>query len=148
MEERVSLITLGVADVARATAFYEALGWCRAPGSQPEITFFQLAGQALALYPRTMMEADLGHPLQGNGAVALAQNLRSREEVERLYDDALNAGATPLRSPYETEWGGYVAYVADPDGHAWEFAHVPMFPLAADGTLTLPGAAGVADTAD
>ena len=148
MEQRVSLITLGVDDVARAPAFYEALGWRRAAESQAEISFFQLAGQALALYARSAMEADLGRPLDGPGAVALAQNLRSREEVEKLYEKALSAGATALRSPYETEWGGYIAYVADPDGHAWEFAHVPMFPLAADGTLTLPGAAGPADAAD
>lgn len=148
MEQRVSLITLGVADVARAAAFYEALGWRRAAESQDEIAFFQLAGQALALYARTMMERDLGHPLTGTGAVALAQNLRSRDDVDALYARAVDAGATPLRSPYETEWGGYVAHVADPDGHAWEFAHVPMFPLAADGTLTLPGAAGTADQPD
>ena len=144
MDQRVSLITLGVADIARATAFYEALGWRRAAESMPEITFFQLHGQVLALYHVADMERDIGRPAQVGGSVALAQNLRSREEVDEAYEMALSAGAEPLRSPYETEWGGYVAYVADPDGHTWEFAHVPMFPLAADGSLTLPGAAGAA----
>lgn len=148
MDQRVSLITLGVDDLARATAFYEALGWRRAGESQAEITFFQLAGQALALYPRTLMAEDLGRAVEVGGSVALAQNLRAREDVDRLFAHAVSAGAKPLRMPYETEWGGYVAYVADPDGHAWEFAHVPMFPLAADGTLTLPGAAGPAQSDD
>ena len=69
----------------------------------------------------------------------------SPEAVDRLFAEAVSAGAKPLRMPYETEWGGYVAYLADPDGHIWEFAYVPMFPLAADGTLTLPGAADATD---
>ncbi|HUF86891.1 MAG TPA: VOC family protein [Thermohalobaculum sp.] len=141
MDQRVSLITLGVADIARASAFYEALGWQRAAESLDEIAFFQLAGQVLALYPRKLMAEDLGRDLgDGPGAVALAQNLRERAAVDRLFAEAVSAGAAPLRLPHETPWGGYVAYVADPDGHAWEFAHVPMFPLDADGTLTLPSA--------
>jgi predicted lactoylglutathione lyase len=141
MEQRVSLITLGVADVARAAAFYEALGWQRAAESQAEIAFFQLKGQVLALYPRVNMAEDMACSTDGPGAVALAQNLKSREAVDRAFADAISAGAKPLRTPYETPWGGYVAYVADPDGHPWEFAHVPAFPLAPDGTLTLPSAA-------
>lgn len=150
MEQRVSLITLGVGDVARAAAFYEALGWRRAAESLDEIAFFQLRGQVLALYGRAMMAEDLGREPgddsgDGPGAVALAQNLDSREAVDRLFADAVSAGATPLRLPHETPWGGYVAYVADPDGHAWEFAYVPMFPLAADGSLTLPSAEAAAD---
>lgn len=141
MEQRVSLITLGVSDIARAAAFYEALGWRRAAESLDEIAFFQLRGQALALYPRDMMAEDLGRDVgDGPGAVALAQNLPDRAAVDRLFAEAVSAGATPLRLPHETPWGGYVAYIADPDGHAWEFAHVPAFPLNADGTLTLPSA--------
>jgi catechol 2,3-dioxygenase-like lactoylglutathione lyase family enzyme len=141
MDQRVSLITLGVADVARATAFYESLGWRRAGESLDEISFFQLAGQALALYPREMMAEDLGRDHEpGPGAIALAQNLRLRSDVDRLFAEAVSAGAEPLKLPHDTPWGGYIAYVADPDGHAWEFAHVPMFALAADGTLTLPSA--------
>jgi predicted lactoylglutathione lyase len=143
MDQRVSLITLGVADVARASAFYEALGWTRAGESMEEISFFQLAGQVLALYPRTMMAEDLGiEPGEGPGSVALAQNVRLRSDVDRLFGEAVSAGAKPLKMPYDTPWGGYVAYVADPDGHAWEFAHVPMFPLATDGGLTLPSEEG------
>jgi predicted lactoylglutathione lyase len=143
MDQRVSLITLGVADVARASAFYEALGWTRAGESMEEISFFQLAGQVLALYPRTMMAEDLGiEPGEGPGSVALAQNVRLRSDVDRLFGEAVSAGAKPLKMPYDTPWGGYVAYVADPDGHAWEFAHVPMFPLAPDGGLTLPSEEG------
>lgn len=142
MDQRVSLITLGVAEVPRAAAFYEALGWKRAAESLDEIAFFQLAGQALALYPREMMAEDLGREAgDGPGAMALAQNLADRAGVDRLFAEAVSAGATPLRMPHETPWGGYVAYIADPDGHAWEFAHVPAFPLNADGTLTLPSAA-------
>lgn len=144
MDQRVSLITLGVADVARATAFYESLGWRRAGESLAEISFFQLAGQVLALYPRAMMAEDLGRdPGGGSSAVTLAQNLPLRSDVDRLFGEAVSAGATPLRLPHETPWGGYVAYVADPDGHAWEFAHVPMFPLGPDGSLTLPSAAAL-----
>jgi predicted lactoylglutathione lyase len=139
MDQRVSLITLGVANIERSTAFYEALGWQRAAESMAEITFFQLAGQVLAVYPRALMAEDLGRePGNGPGAIALAQNLDTRDAVDRLFAEAVSAGATPLKLPYDTAWGGYVAYVADPDGHAWEFAHVPMFPLAADGSLTLP----------
>ena len=139
MEQRVSLITLGVADIARSTAFYESLGWRRAGESMEEIAFFQLAGQVLALYPREHMAEDLGRePGDGPGSVALAQNVRLRSDVDRLFAEWISAGATPLRMPDDTPWGGYVAYVADPDGHPWEFAHVPMFPLAADGSLTLP----------
>jgi predicted lactoylglutathione lyase len=141
MEQRVSLITLGVADLARATRFYESLGWQRAGESLDEITFFQLAGQVLALYPREMMAEDLDHEIGDSpGSVALSQNVRLRSDVDRLFAEAVSAGATPLRMPFDTPWGGYVAYVADPDGHVWEFAHVPMFPLAEDGTLTLPSA--------
>jgi uncharacterized protein len=141
MEQRVSLITLGVADVARSAAFYERLGWRRTAESQAEIAFFQLGGQVLALYLRANMAEDMGCPVEGVGSVVLAQNLSTREEVDRAFAHAISAGAKALRTPYETPWGGYVAYVADPDGHPWEFAHVPAFPLAPDGTLTLPSAA-------
>jgi hypothetical protein len=139
MDQRVSLITLGVDSIERTSAFYQALGWQRAGESMDEIAFFQLSGMVLALYPRALMAEDLGRALgDGAGSMALAQNLDTREAVDRLFAEAVSAGATPLKLPYDTPWGGYVAYVADPDGHAWEFAHVPMFPLAADGSLTLP----------
>jgi predicted lactoylglutathione lyase len=145
MDQRVSLITLGVADVARATAFYESLGWSRAGESMEEISFFQLDGQVLALYARKMMDEDLGRDPEaepGTGSVALAQNVALRSDVDRLFGEAVSAGATPLKLPHDTPWGGYVGYVADPDGNAWEFAHVPMFPLGPGGSLTLPSASG------
>ena len=146
MDQRVSLITLGVENIERTTAFYEALGWQRAGESMDEIAFFQLGGLVLALYPKALMAEDLGRDLgDGTGSMALAQNLDTREAVDRLFAEAVSAGATPLKLPYDTPWGGYVAYVSDPDGHAWEFAHVPMFPLAADGSLTLPSVGGGTD---
>jgi len=150
MDQRVSLITLGVADVARATEFYVSLGWQHAGESLDEISFFQLSGQVLALYPRAMMAEDLGRdpaerPDPGSVSFALAQNVRLRSDVDRLFGEAVSAGATPLKLPHETPWGGYVAYVADPDGHPWEFAHVPMFPLGPDGSLTLPSSTAEED---
>lgn len=144
MDARISLITLGVDDLDRAARFYEQLGWQRAAESQDEVAFFQLAGQVLALYSRADLSADLGIPVTGAGSVTLAQNFRGREGVDRAYAEAVSAGAKPLRTPYETGWGGYVAYIADPDGHVWEFAHNPAFPLGEDATLTLPSMTGLA----
>lgn len=138
MESRISLITLGVDNLDLAVRFYERIGWHRAAESQDEVTFFQLAGQVLALYPGVNLAADLGIPVTRGASVTLAQNLNGREEVDHAYAEAVLAGAKPLRTPYETGWGGYVAYIADPDGHIWEFAHNPAFPLADDATLTLP----------
>ena len=138
MDARISLITLGVDDLDRATRFYERLGWQRATESQGEVTFFQLAGQVLALYPRASLAADLGIPVPGAGSVTLAQNFHNGEAVDRAYAEAVSAGAKPLRTPYETGWDDYVAYIADPDGHVWEFAHNPAFPPGDDATLTLP----------
>lgn len=145
MEARISLITLGVDDLERATQFYERLGWKRAAESQAEVAFFQLAGQVLALYPRASLSADLGIPVTGAGSVTLAQNFRSREEVDDASAEAVSAGAKALRTPYDTGWGGYIAYIADPDGHVWEFAHNPAFPLGDDATLTLPSMTGSAE---
>src|SRR5690625_1060418 len=144
MDARISLFTLGVDDLGRATRFYERLGWQRAAESQPEVAFFQLAHQVLALYPRANLAADLGIAVAGAGSVTLAQNFHDREAVDRAYAEAVSAGAKALRTPYETGWGGYVAYIADPEGHVWEFAHNPAFPLGDDATLTLPSMTGSA----
>jgi predicted lactoylglutathione lyase len=140
---RISLVTLGVDDMGRARAFYEALGWRAAALSTDEIVFYQLAGQALALYPRAALAADMrrGGLAAGSGAVTLAQNVASEEAVDALFAEMTVAGGAPLRAPEAAAWGGYVAYVADPDGHVWEIAHAPMLPLAEDGSLTLPGEA-------
>ena len=140
MEQRVSLITLGVADLSRSRAFYEALGW-RGQEVQ-ETVFFQAGGLALVLWGRAKLAADSGvpdRPADGSfDGIALAHNLRSREEVDELVDAAERAGATITRPPAETSYGGYAACFADPDGHIWEIAHNPGFTLAEDGTLQLP----------
>jgi uncharacterized protein len=140
MEQRISLITLGVADLSRSRAFYEALGW-RGQEVQ-ETVFFQAGGLALVLWGRAKLAADSGvpdRPADGSfDGIALAHNLRSREEVDELVDAAERAGATITRPPAETSYGGYAACFADPDGHIWEIAHNPGFTLAEDGTLQLP----------
>ncbi len=142
LEQRVSLITLGVADLARARAFYGALGWREAGESAEGIAFYQLPGQALALYPLADLARDQGRALTpGSGGVTLAQNVASAAAVDALMAEAVAAGASALVQPAPTDWGGYVGYFADPDGHVWEVAHAPMFPLGPDGTLTLPSAA-------
>ena len=144
MDQRVSLITLGVADLDRAGAYYAALGWRKAVESQPGISFYQLQGQVLGLFPLAELARDQGREGAelGLGAMALAHNLSNPEDVDRAYSEALAAGATGLKPPQKVFWGGYSCYVADPDGHVWEYAHNPFFPLVEDGSLTLPSCAG------
>lgn len=138
MEQRISLVTLGVADVARARTFYERLGW---RGQEVEETvFFQAGGLALVLWGRAALAADCGLPDEGRtfGGVALAHNVRSRTEVDAALAAARDAGATITRPAAETFYGGYAGVFTDPDGHAWEIAHNPGFTLAEDGSLVLP----------
>ena len=139
MEQRVSLITLGVRDIKRSREFYEALGW---QGQETEETvFFQAGGMAIVLWHEDKLADDAGLPERTAGefrGVALAQNVRSRHEVDQAMAAAEEAGATVTRSPAETVYGGYAGYFTDPDGHAWEVAHNPGFTLEADGALTLP----------
>ncbi|MFJ8667725.1 VOC family protein [Streptomyces sp. NPDC093600] len=139
MEQRISLITLGVTDLARARAFYESLGW---RGQEVEETvFFQAGGLGLVLWGRDKLAADCGvpaTPTDGFGGIALAHNVRSPAEVDALLTAAHQAGATVTRPAASTSYGGYAGVFLDPDGHAWEIAHNPGFPLADDGTLTLP----------
>ena len=143
MDQRVSMITLGVADLARSEAFYRRLGWRKARESQEGIVFFQLPGLLLGLFPLDELAKDQGRPGAdlGFGAMNLAHNLSSRDRVDALYSKALEVGATALKPPQEVFWGGYSGYVTDPDGHPWEFAYNPFAPLADDGTLTLPSEA-------
>ncbi|KAB8160183.1 VOC family protein [Streptomyces sp. 3MP-14] len=141
MEQRISLITLGVADVARARAFYERLGW-RGQEVQ-ETVFFQAGGLALVLWGRAEAAADGGLsdtpvPPGGFGGITLAHNVRSRAEVDALLAAAERAGATVTAPAAPTDYGGYAGTFTDPDGHPWEIAHNPGFPLADDGSLTLP----------
>lgn len=148
MEQRISLITLGVSDLARAKRFYEALGW---RGQEVEQTvFIQAGGMAVVLWGEDRLADDAGlgdrdRPASGSfRGMALAQNVRSRAEVDSAIAAARSAGATVTREPAETFYGGYAGYFTDPDGHAWEVAYNPGFSLAEDGSLTLPdfGAAG------
>lgn len=138
--QRVTLITLGVADLAAARAFYARLGWVEHGDSQEGVAFFQLNGAALALFGAADLAADQGRPgaALGTGAITLAQNFASEAEVDAAYQAALAAGGKPLKAPEKVFWGGYSGYWADPDGHVWEVAMNPFWPLSADGSLTLP----------
>lgn len=139
MEQRVSLITLGVADVQQAQAFYERLGW---QGQEVEETvFFQAGGVAIVLWGRDKLAPDCGLPdKQGGGfeGIALAHNVRSRADVDEVIAAAERAGAVVTRPAAETFYGGYAGVFTDPDGHAWEIAHNPGFPLAEDGSVAVP----------
>lgn len=138
----VSIITLGVADVARATRFYTNLGWRHSHGASNEsITFFTLNNVVLGIFGRDALAEDSGLPAGGrNGfsGMTLAQNHGSEAAVRQALASAVAAGATTLKEPQPTFWGGYHATFADPDGHVWELAHNPFFRLGPDGTLTLP----------
>ena len=139
MEQRISLVTLGVADLRRSRAFYESLGW---HGQETEGTvFFQAGGQAVVLWSRELLAADCGiaddGPARFSG-IALAHNVRSRPDVDRIIDAAEQAGADVTKRPAVTFYGGYAGYFTDPDGHVWEIAFNPGFGLNAAGELTLP----------
>jgi predicted lactoylglutathione lyase len=139
MEQRISLITLGVADLSRARTFYEQLGW-RGQESA-ETVFFQAGGQAVVLWGRANLAEDSGivdDGADGFGGLTLAHNVRSREEVDEVVGEAEAAGAAVTKRPGETFYGGYAGCFADPDGHVWEIAYNPGFPLSDDGALTLP----------
>ena len=136
----ITLITLGVADLGRARAFYAALGWDPAAESMDGVVFIQLTGQVLGLFPLDELAKDQGRPgaALGTGAMTLARNFGSREDVDVAFALAIGAGAAEIKRPKAVFWGGYSGYFADPDGHVWELAHNPDWPLALDGTLTLP----------
>lgn len=137
--QRVTLITLGVADLAAAKAFYARLGWVAHSGTEG-VSFYQMQGTVLALFGRDDLAADQGRAgvVLGTGAVTLAQNFGSEAEVDAAFAAALAAGGVALKAPQKVFWGGYSGYWADPDGHAWEVAMNPFWPLNADGSLTLP----------
>src|SRR3954447_11922582 len=138
MEPRVSLVTLGVTDLARSKAFYAALGW---EGQEVQETVFVQAGPlAVVLWGRAKLAEDSGIEDEGGsfGGMALAQTVRSRDEVDAIVAAAAAAGASVTRPPAETFYGGYAGVFRDPDGHPWEIAHNPGFALAEDGALTIP----------
>jgi hypothetical protein len=139
VDQRVSLITLGVADLARARDFYAALGW-RYQEVQ-ETVFVEAGGSAVVLWDRKKLADDAGIEdtrADGFGGITLAQNVRSREEVDEIMPAAEAAGATITKPAAETFYGGYAGYFADPDGHLWEISHNPGFTLRDDGSLVLP----------
>jgi uncharacterized protein len=141
MEQRVSLVTVGVADVGRATRFYEAMGWQRDGGvddDRDHVSFFQGPGMIVALWSREKLAADSAvEDTGGWGGITLAYNVRSPEEVDAVLDEARAAGGTVGRPGEETFWGGYSGVFIDPDGHPWEVAHNPGWTVHEDGRTTL-----------
>jgi catechol 2,3-dioxygenase-like lactoylglutathione lyase family enzyme len=141
---RVSLVTLGVADVTRSTEFYQRLGWPLSPASVPgEVGFFRTAGGILAVWGTAELTADMGVSDPGVAApafrgVALAVNCDDADQVDEALRTAAEAGATIVREAAPTPWGGYQGYFADPDGHVWEIAHNPAWPIGEDGRPALP----------
>ncbi len=139
MKQRVSLITLGVRDLARARGFYEALGW--ETGAEPgdDVVFFQAGGMVVALWSREKLADDSGVDDSGGwGGVTLAYNVSSPGEVDAVIEEARRGGARVARPGAETFWGGYSGVFVDPDGHPWEVAHNPRWRLAEDGSVVLP----------
>jgi catechol 2,3-dioxygenase-like lactoylglutathione lyase family enzyme len=138
MEQRISLITLGVADVARARAFYAALGFEEPGERRPEVAFLPAGGMILALWSRESLAEDSAVTDSGGwGGVTLAHNVRSPEEVDAVLAEAERAGATIGRPGAETFWGGYSGLFIDPDGHPWEVAHNPHWTIEDDGSIRL-----------
>jgi catechol 2,3-dioxygenase-like lactoylglutathione lyase family enzyme len=137
VEQRVSLVTLGVSDVARARAFYEALGW-QVGWTDDDVVFFQAGGMILALWDRARLADDSGVTDGGGwGGMTLAHNVRSPAEVDAVIAEAARAGARIARPAGETFWGGYSGVFVDPDGHPWEVAHNPRWRIAEDGSVSL-----------
>ena len=136
---RITLVTLGVADVARAVAFYEALGWRKAAASVESTAFMIGDGIVLSLLDRAEMTADGGEGelVSGSGSMALAVNFDSPEAVDAFYARATQAGASPVKPPQKAFWGGYSGNFRDPDGHLWEVAHNPFWRMDADGRVDL-----------
>jgi predicted lactoylglutathione lyase len=140
MDQRLSLITLGVTDLGRARSFYEGLGWTTRADPGDDVVFFQAVGMVVALWDRARLAEDSAVTDGGGwGGVTLAYNTRSTDEVDEVIEQARSAGATIGREPGETFWGGYSAVFIDPDGHPWEVAHNPRWTIGEDGSLTLPG---------
>lgn len=139
MEPRLSLITLGVGDIARSRAFYEALGFKAGRASQASVAFLDAGGVVLALFGRGALAEDarIEDSAPGFAGVALAHNARSEADVDAALAEAVAAGAKLVKAAGKTFWGGYAGYFADPDGHLWEVAFNPYFRLGADGRVAL-----------
>lgn len=138
MEARITMVSLGVRDLGRATAFYETvLGWEKTMASNESISFFRLNGILLGLYGWEPLAEDAGVPSEGLGfrGVALAYNTRSKEEVDNVFRELEEKGATIVKAPDDVFWGGYSGYFSDPDGHLWEVAWNPYLPLDEEGNV-------------
>jgi uncharacterized protein len=139
MEQRLSLVTIGVADLAASRRFYEALRWSSTSPPEIGVVFFQTGSMVLALWSREELAKDSGVEDGGGwGGVTLAHNVRSPAEVDAVIAEARAAGATIARDGAETFWGGYSGVFIDPDGHPWEVAHNPDWTIGPDGSITLP----------
>jgi uncharacterized protein len=140
MEQRISLITLGVPDIEAAAAFYETLGWQRVP-AQEGVIAFDLIGQTLGLYPLEDLARDMGLPVAdlGHGAITLAYNVRDKPEVAEVLAAAQAAGATILKPAHDVFWGGHIGYFRAPDGAIWEIAFNPFAPLSPEGAFRWNG---------
>jgi uncharacterized protein len=139
MDQRLSLITLGISDLDRARKFYEALGWKTGAAPDDDVVFFQAGGMIVALWDRAKLAEDSAvKEGSGWGGVTLAYNTRSQQEVDDVIEEARAAGATIGREPGETFWGGYSGVFIDPDGYPWEVAHNPNWTIENDGSVTLP----------
>lgn len=140
MEARVSIVTLGVEELARSRAFYERLGFRASAASQGDIVFFAAGALVLALYPRAALAEDATVPAEGSGfrGLTLAHNVRARDEVAKVLAEAEGAGGRVVKPAQDVFWGGHSGYFADPDGHLWEVAWNPFLPVGEDGALVLP----------
>jgi uncharacterized protein len=140
MEQRLSIVTLGVRDLAKARAFYDSLGW-KAGSDDAGVVCYNLIGMALALFPWDELAADAQVPAAGEGfrGVTLAYNVRTKDEVARVLESAQRAGGKIVKAAQEAFWGGYTGYFADPDGHLWEVAWNPHSPLGPDGRFQWGG---------
>jgi predicted lactoylglutathione lyase len=138
LDQRLSLITLGVSDVGRARVFYAALGWRENGDPSMDVAFFQCPGMVVALWDRAKLAEDSGVTDGGGwGGVTLAYNVMSDAEVDAVIEEARTAGARIARAGAPTFWGGYSGVFVDPDGHPWEVAHNPRWTVSADGATSL-----------
>jgi uncharacterized protein len=139
MEQRLSALTLGVRDLARARAFYEALGWTTRAAPGDDVVFFQAGGMVVALWDRGSLAEDSGVEDGGGwGGVTLSYNVRSPGDVDAVIEEARSAGANIVREPGTSFWGGHTAAFTDPEGHPWEVAHNPRWTIRDDGSVELP----------
>jgi predicted lactoylglutathione lyase len=135
--QRITMVTLAVADLAVSRAFYERLGWVEAEGGNDDIAFYKLRGMFFSLYQRDKLTEDIGMPIhkRATGSITLATNYGTRDEVDLAFQAAMDADAVAITKPEEVFWGGYSGNFADPDGHMWEVAHNPFWSFDDEGYL-------------